>query len=247
MRAARLAPTPVGRVVVVVAILLLAAVASGITLLAVSAVFDGIDAEWSEVGAAVLGSFAVAGAALGLAAPLGVGLAVWVQWLAAPSLAERAGRVLLALGAVPPVAYAVVGLMLPVWWSPLAAALALAMVAMPAIAGSALRAVREVPRGALLQGVALGATWSQAVAGIGLPAAGEGLLRAVALGFGRAVADTMIVLLLLGAAGIPEQSLPGLVIVRAASGVGPALAVPALLLGAISVALVVIGRRRVSR
>jgi phosphate transport system permease protein len=251
VRAARLARTPAGRVA---GLLVVAATALAIGAIVASAAVVGLAAvgppglEWVPVGVAVLGSLAVAGAAALVATPVGVGLAVWVQWIAPPAAAGPARQLLLGLGAVPPAAYAVAGLTLPGSWSPYAAAVALSLVALPAIVARSLRVLVEVPRDELLQAVALGATWGQAVGGVGLPAAAGSLARAVAIGLGRAVGDTLIVLLLLGAAGAPERALPGLVVVRASGGVLDAtVALPALVLGAVSVALVLLGRRAVRR
>lgn len=154
------------------------------------------------------GSLAVTLGALLLAVPAGVGMALFLTEVAPPELAGVVRPLLQGLAGVPSVVYGFVGMSLLVpairsglggpGFSVLAGALVLAVMILPTIAAVAEDALRALP-GAYREGAAaLGATPWQAVCRVLLPAARSGLITAVVLGMGRALGETMAVLMVTG-------------------------------------------------
>lgn len=149
---------------------------------------------------ALLGTGLLVGFAAVLAAPLGIGLALWARWLAPPRLRPTARDTLVTLGGVPPACLAVGLAIVPAgdWASAVAlTVVGLAVVAVPAIAERAYETLDAVSGEAVLQTVSLGASPSQAVATVVLPQARPGLWRAAVVGLGRAMGETVVVVVLL--------------------------------------------------
>ena len=83
--------------------------------------------------------------------------------------------------------------------------LMLAFMAVPTIVSVSEDAIRAVPRALRENSLALGATRWQTIRRGVIPAARSGIIAAVLLGLGRAIGETMTVLMVTGnAAGIPE-------------------------------------------
>jgi phosphate ABC transporter permease protein PstC len=156
----------------------------------------------------VWGSLAVTLGALLLAVPAGVGMALFLTEVAGRGLALIARPLLQTLAGVPSVVYGFVGLTLLVpairhWlggpgFSVLAGALVLAVMVLPTIAAVAEDALRALPPGYREGAAALGATPWQTVRRVLLPAARGGIVTAVVLGLGRALGETMAVLMVTG-------------------------------------------------
>lgn len=161
----------------------------------------------------LLGTLGVSlGAAL-WAAPVGIGAATWLRWLAPLPMRRRGREVVAALAAVPGVVLGFVGLVLvvpvlervagvPDGRGALAAVLVVGALALPSVAAGADRAMARVPRRRLDAALALGATRLQAIRLVVWPGAARGLGAAALLGIARAVGDTMVVLLV---AGEPDE------------------------------------------
>lgn len=188
-------------------------------------------------------------AALGVAAPVAIGVALWVCWLAPPP-ARSSGRLLIdLLGDVPPVFWAVGATLCPGWDRTevvvVLAVLALAAVAAPTIARRSLRALDTVPSSRMLAARALGASQAEAIVSLGLPFARRGLVRATLLGLSRALADSVIAVVVVSVlhprAMLPLWLLPGGEVSVGGVPAG-ALAVMAIW-AALSTALVVVARR----
>jgi phosphate ABC transporter permease protein PstC len=156
----------------------------------------------------VWGSVAVTAGALVLAVPAGIGMALFLTEVAPPTLGTVVRPLLQGLAGVPSVVYGFVGLSLLVPWirrsmggpgfSVLAGALVLAVMVLPTIAAVAEDAVRSLPPAYREGAMALGATPWQAVRRVLLPAARSGVVTAVVLGLGRALGETMAVLMVTG-------------------------------------------------
>jgi len=154
------------------------------------------------------GSAAVTLGALLLAVPTGVGTALFLTEAASPGVAAAARPFLQALAGIPSVVYGFVGLTVLVpairqslggpGFSVLAGALVLAVMILPTIAAVAEDALRALPPAYREGAMALGATPWQAVRRVLLPAARSGLVTAVVLGLGRALGETMAVLMVTG-------------------------------------------------
>jgi len=168
----------------------------------------------------LLGSLYVTAGALVLAVPFGIGCAVFVAEVATPRTREILKPLVEMLAAVPSVVFGFLGLMLVGPWLaralhlgvPLFAGLGslmLALMAMPTIVSVSEDAIRAVPRIYRDGSLALGATRWQTISRVIVPAARSGIIAAVLLGLGRAVGETMTVLMVTGNAAVIPQGLRG--------------------------------------
>jgi phosphate transport system permease protein len=176
------------------------------------------DPEMSRFGLLPLvsGSFAVTAGALVIAIPGGIGMALFLTEVAPRRVAQLFRPLLQALAAVPSVAYGFVGLTLLIPWirrsfggpgfSVLAGALVLGVMVLPTIAAVAEDALRALPHTYREGALALGATQGQVIWRLLLPAARRGLAAAVILGLGRAMGETMAVLMVTGNVGLSPTS-----------------------------------------
>lgn len=162
------------------------------------------------------GSGAVTLGALLLAVPAGVGMALFLTEVAPPGVGAIARPLLQTLAGVPSVVYGFVGLNLLVQairrglggpgFSVLAGAVVLGIMVLPTIAAVAEDALRALPPAYREGALALGATPWQAVRRVLLPAARGGIITAVVLGLGRALGETMAVLMVTGNVASPPLS-----------------------------------------
>ena len=166
----------------------------------------------------ILGSLYVTVGALILAVPLGLACAVFISEVAPPAWREALKPAVELLAAVPSVIFGFLGLLLIGPWLqkilnlPVAqflglGSLLLAFMALPTIVSVSEDALRAVPRALRHNSLALGATEWQTIRGVTFPAARSGLLAAVLLGMGRAIGETMTVLMVCGNAPIIPQGL----------------------------------------
>lgn len=175
---------------------------------------DGLFGAWELL----VGSLLVTAGALLLAVPLSVGVALFLAEVPLTRPAALLRALLQGMAAVPSVVFGFLGLtvvapLIRSWFgglglSLLAGTVVLALMIAPTIAAVAEDALRAV-NPALREGAyALGATMGQVVWRLLLPAARRGLVAAVVLGLGRALGETMAVLMVLGnVTGIPTSPL----------------------------------------
>ncbi len=169
-----------------------------------------------------VGSLLLASSAMFLAWPLGLGLALFAHGVG-PAWTSRPFMALVRLmTGVPTVVYglASVFLLIPLLrasfdgtsgFSWLAAMLVLALLVLPTVTLVLDGQLRLVAPGLRLTAAALGLTKAQTLVRLALPQCGQGLKAAAALGFGRAVGDTLIALMLSGnAAQMPHSPLDSL-------------------------------------
>lgn len=158
----------------------------------------------------IAGSAVVTAGALLLGLPLGLAGAITLAELA-PSRARAVLKPTIELLAgVPSVVYGFIGMEVLVpfirdsrafggpGYSMLAAAVILAVMVLPTIIGISVDAIEAVPRAFRDGSFALGATQWQTIVGVVLPAARSGIVAAVILGMGRAVGETMAVIMVAG-------------------------------------------------
>ena len=158
--------------------------------------------------ALLLGTLWVVGLALVIAVPLGLAAAVWLAEFAPARLRDPLKVIIELLAAVPSVVWGFVGVMVlgpalqilgaPVGLNALNGALLLALMTLPLIISLGEDALRAVPDAHRQAALALGATRTEMVWHVLLPAARSGLLVAVLLGLGRCVGETMAVLMATG-------------------------------------------------
>ncbi|MFO8034932.1 MAG: phosphate ABC transporter permease subunit PstC [Candidatus Bipolaricaulota bacterium] len=157
----------------------------------------------------ILGSGLVTAVALAVAVPLGIGTALFVGEVAPRGVRDFLKVAVELLAGVPSVVYGFFGLMVVVPFiqsalnlatgqTALTASLLLGIMAVPTVASIAEDAVAAVPDTWREAGVALGATRWQLLRTVVVPAARSGLLAGTLLGMGRAVGETMTVLMISG-------------------------------------------------
>ncbi|NEP12934.1 MAG: phosphate ABC transporter permease subunit PstC [Symploca sp. SIO2C1] len=199
---------------------------------------------------------ATAGAVL-VAAPLGILSAVFCQYYAPQPIAGLYRRLIELLAGIPSVVYGFWGLVVlvpligslqPPGTSLLAGIAILALMILPTIALTADASFAKVPPEYLKGAAALGLSRWGTVRGIVFPAAKSGLFTGLILGTGRAIGETMAVLMVCGnvvqtpkSLFEPMRTLTANIALEMAYAVGnhrSALFVSGLLLMAIIVALV---------
>ena len=169
------------------------------------------------VGALIVGTLSVTALAMAIAVPFGIGSAVFVSEFCTGKTKEGLKIVIELLAAIPSVVWGFIGLTVmnpviqtvfhvPVGLNVLNAAILLALMSIPIMVSIGEDALKAVPDSFREAAVALGATRWQLVYRVLLPAAKNGLLAAVLLGVGRAVGETMAVLMATGhAVHIPHS------------------------------------------
>jgi len=156
-----------------------------------------------------VGTFSVTALAMVIAVPFGLGVAVFISEFCGPRLRETLKIVVELLAAIPSVVWGFIGLTVmsrlvvtytsaPVGVNILNGAIILALMAMPIIVSIGEDALKAVPASFREAGLALGTTRWQLLYRVLLPAAKNGLLAAVLLGVGRAIGETMAVLMATG-------------------------------------------------
>jgi phosphate transport system permease protein len=159
--------------------------------------------------ALILGTLAVTVLAMAIAVPFGIGAAVYVSEFSRGRVKETLKVVIELLAAVPSVVWGFIGLSVmnpliqrlfdvPVGLNALNGAILLALMSVPIMVSIGEDALKAVPDSYREAALAMGATRWQTVVRVLVPAAKNGLLAAVLLGVGRAVGETMAVLMATG-------------------------------------------------
>ncbi|HLE60192.1 MAG TPA: phosphate ABC transporter permease subunit PstC [Thermoanaerobaculaceae bacterium] len=159
--------------------------------------------------ALTVGSFSVTALAMVIAVPFGLGAAIYISEFSGPKQRETLKITIELLAAIPSVVWGFIGLTVmsriivaltgaPVGVNLLNGGLILALMSVPIIVSIGEDALKAVPESYREAAQALGATRWQIVFRVLLPAAKNGLLAAVLLGVGRAVGETMAVLMATG-------------------------------------------------
>ncbi len=150
--------------------------------------------------------------ALAIGAPLAIGTAVFLSDVASPRVRELVRPAVELLAGIPSVVYGLFGLLAlrPIiaktsgglGFGLAAAWMILAIMVVPTIAAISEDALRSVPDGIREASYAMGATKWQTIWRVLLPAARVGIIDAVILGMGRAIGETMAVLMVAGNAAV---------------------------------------------
>jgi phosphate transport system permease protein len=159
--------------------------------------------------AMIAGTFSVTILAMLIAVPFGLGAAIYISEFCGPRLKETLKIIIELLAAIPSVVWGFIGLTVisrlivdftsaPVGVTMLNGGIILALMSVPIIVSIGEDALKAVPDSYREAAVALGATRWQMIWRVLLPAAKTGLLAAVLLGVGRAVGETMAVLMATG-------------------------------------------------
>jgi len=169
----------------------------------------------------ILGSALVTVMAIAIALPLGVATAVFVREVAPHWTREILKPMIEVLAGIPSVVLGFFGMILvapivreflgvPTGLTAFSGALLLAYMALPTIISVAEDALDAVPKSYRDAGLAMGATQWQTIWRIVVPAARSGIVTAVMLGMGRAIGETMAVMMVTGNAGRMPLSLDSL-------------------------------------
>jgi phosphate transport system permease protein len=161
------------------------------------------------VGALIVGTLSVTGLAMVIAVPFGLGAAVFVSEFCSGKAKETLKVVIELLAAIPSVVWGFIGLtvmspiiirtfQVPIGVNMFNGALLLALMSVPIMVSIGEDALKAVPDSYREAAIAMGATKWQLVWRVLLPAAKNGLLAAVLLGVGRAIGETMAVLMATG-------------------------------------------------
>ena len=157
----------------------------------------------------LLGSILITVTAIAIALPLGVATAVYVREVA-PDWARGVLKPLIeVLAGIPSVVLGFFGMTLlapivrettgaPTGLTAFTGALLLAYMALPTIISVAEDALDAVPKSYRDAGLAMGATQWQTIWRVVVPAARSGIVTAVMLGMGRAIGETMAVMMVTG-------------------------------------------------
>lgn len=159
--------------------------------------------------ALIVGSFSVTVLAMVIAVPFGLGAAIYVSEFCGQKQKETLKIIIELLAAIPSVVWGFIGLTVmsklivfatgaPVGVNLLNGGIILALMSVPIIVSIGEDALKAVPDSFREAALALGTTRWQMVRRVLLPAAKNGLLAAVLLGVGRAVGETMAVLMATG-------------------------------------------------
>jgi phosphate transport system permease protein len=163
----------------------------------------------------LIGTVLVAGLAIGIAAPVGIGMAVWLSEYARPrALARVADSTVEMIAGAPSVVLALFGILL--FQAPalgflsetnggvvfgksfFAAGAMLSLVALPLVVSTVREGLQSVPNHVREASYAVGKTKIATTRRVLLPAVRPSVITGTMLGLGRVIGDTAIIVLLLG-------------------------------------------------
>jgi phosphate transport system permease protein len=144
-----------------------------------------------------------------IALPLSLGTAIYLSKIASPKVRSILKPVIELLANIPSVIYGMFALLflgpilkklfnLPVGLNGLNASIVLAIMSIPTITTLSEDAISMVPKEPELASYALGASNLETIFGITIPSASAGIFASITAGFGRAIGETMAVLLASG-------------------------------------------------
>ena len=168
----------------------------------------------------IVGSFYVTAGALIIGVPIGILTAVFMARFAPKSIYAPLKAAVNLMAGIPSVVYGFFGLVVLVPFireafggrgmSVLTASVLLGLMILPTIISVSETSIRAVPESYYEGGLALGASHERSVFFTVLPAAKSGIFAGVVLGIGRAVGETMAVMMVAGnQAVIPGSMLSG--------------------------------------
>ena len=166
----------------------------------------------------ILGTLLVSFFAILIALPVGLATAIYMAEIADERFRKILKPVIELLAGIPSVVYGFFGLIvivpmihdlfnLPVGETALAGSIVLAIMALPTIITITEDAIRNTPRSMKEASLALGANHWQTIRRVIIPYSISGISAAAILGIGRAIGETMAVLMVTGNAAVMPHSL----------------------------------------
>ncbi len=156
----------------------------------------------------ILGSIYVTAGAVLIGVPIGLLTAIFMAWYCPDKLYRILKPAINLLAGIPSVVYGFFGLVVIVPFirdtfggigsSMLTASILLGIMILPTITTVSESAIRAVPQSYYEGGLALGASHERSIFFVLLPAAKSGIMAAVVLGIGRAIGETMAVIMVAG-------------------------------------------------
>ena len=190
-------------------------VISGLPVFKEIGVFDFIfGTEWSVrnntfgIFYMILGSLVVTALALAFSVVISIGCAILLAEIAPTGVRNVLRPLIELLAGIPSVVYGLIGLVILVpiigemkngsGFSILAGGIVLALMVLPTIVSISEDAIRAVPRSYNQGALALGASKWQSLWHVILPAAKSGIIVSIILGAGRAIGETMALVMVIG-------------------------------------------------
>lgn len=141
--------------------------------------------------------------------PIGIMCAVFIAKTAPPKIAKTVSSAVDLLSGIPSVVYGLLGMIIivplvrkafniPDGATLFSAILVLAVMILPSVISVSVTAIRAVPKEYEEASLALGATKTETVFKVTLPAAKSGIVTAIVLGIGRAIGEAMAVMMVAG-------------------------------------------------
>ena len=155
----------------------------------------------------IVGSLIVTGGAILIGVPIGVLTAVYMVFYCQKRYYRYAKSAINLMAAIPSIVYGFFALQIFVPFfrimgrsgmNMVTASLLLGIMILPTIIGLSESAIRNVPKSYYQGAIGLGTTHERAILTVVVPAAKNGILSAIILGIGRAIGETMAVILVAG-------------------------------------------------
>ena len=155
----------------------------------------------------IVGSLIVTGGAILIGVPIGVLTAVYMVFYCPKAYYRYAKSAINMMAAIPSIVYGFFALQIFVPFfrimgrsgmNMVTASLLLGIMILPTIIGLSESAIRNVPKSYYQGAIGLGTTHERAILTVVVPAAKNGILSAIILGIGRAIGETMAVILVAG-------------------------------------------------
>ena len=155
----------------------------------------------------IVGSLIVTGGAILIGVPIGVLTAVYMVFYCPKAYYRYVKSAINLMAAIPSIVYGFFALQIFVPFfrimgrsgmNMVTASLLLGIMILPTIIGLSESAIRNVPKSYYQGAIGLGTTHERAILTVVVPAAKNGILSAIILGIGRAIGETMAVILVAG-------------------------------------------------
>ncbi len=167
----------------------------------------------------VAGSLLITAGAILISVPIGVGCAIYISEVAPPKTKMVLKVIIEFLSAIPSVVLGFLGIVVLANWvrisfslssgfTALTGSILVSLMALPTIITISDDAINALPKEYREASLALGATKWETIINVLVPAASSGIIAAIMLGIGRAIGETMTVMMVTGnAAKIPDTFL----------------------------------------
>ncbi|HYE84121.1 MAG TPA: phosphate ABC transporter permease subunit PstC [Clostridia bacterium] len=165
----------------------------------------------------IIGSLTVTAGALILGVPVGIGCAIFLAEIAKPGIVRIVKPGIELLAGIPSVIFGLYGLTVIVplirklfnnqGFSILSGSIILAIMILPTVINISESAIRSVPKDYKEASLSLGSSHWQSISNVIVPAARSGIIAGVILGMGRAIGETMAVIMIVGNSPLVPESI----------------------------------------